>query len=65
MSVLIRFAPASMTAAQYDESIRKLEEAGIFPPTDSTTTSALARRGVFGSVRSGIPRSSSMHSGSD
>jgi hypothetical protein len=32
MSVLIRFAPASLTAAQYDESIRKLEEADIFPP---------------------------------
>jgi hypothetical protein len=32
MSVLIRFAPASLTAAQYDESIRKLEEAGAFPP---------------------------------
>jgi hypothetical protein len=32
MSVLIRFAPASLTAAQYDESIRKLEESGDFPP---------------------------------
>jgi hypothetical protein len=32
MSVLIRFAPASLTAAQYDESIRRLEEAGVFPP---------------------------------
>lgn len=32
MSVLIRFAPASLTAAQYDESVRKLEEAGGFPP---------------------------------
>lgn len=32
MSVLIRFAPASLTAAQYDESIRKLEESGGFPP---------------------------------
>jgi len=32
MSVLIRFTPASLTAAQYDESIRKLEEAGDFPP---------------------------------
>jgi hypothetical protein len=31
MSVLIRFAPASLTAAQYDESIRKLEDAGDFP----------------------------------
>ena len=32
MSVLIRFAPASLTVAQYDESIRKLEAAGDFPP---------------------------------
>jgi hypothetical protein len=32
MSVLIRFAPASLTAEQYDESVRKLEEAGEFPP---------------------------------
>ena len=32
MSVLIRFTPASLTAAQYDESVRKLEEAGEFPP---------------------------------
>jgi hypothetical protein len=32
MSVLIRFAPATLTAAQYDESVRKLEAAGVFPP---------------------------------
>jgi hypothetical protein len=32
MSVLIRFAPDSLTAAQYDESIRKLEANGDFPP---------------------------------
>ncbi len=32
MSVLARFTPASLTAAQYDESIAKLEEAGDFPP---------------------------------
>jgi hypothetical protein len=32
MSVLIRFAPQSLTAAQYDETIRTLEEAGDFPP---------------------------------
>ena len=32
MSVLIRFAPASLTAQQYDESIRRLQEAGDFPP---------------------------------
>jgi hypothetical protein len=32
MSILIRFAPASMTAQQYDEAIRGLEEAGVWPP---------------------------------
>ena len=32
MSVLIRFAPASLTAEQYDESVRRLTEAGDFPP---------------------------------
>jgi hypothetical protein len=32
MSVLIRFAPASLTAQQYDESVRKLEQAGSWPP---------------------------------
>ena len=32
MSVLIRFAPTSLTAQQYDESIRRLREAGVFPP---------------------------------
>lgn len=32
MSVLIRFAPASLTAEQYDESIGRLEEGGDFPP---------------------------------
>ena len=32
MSVLIRFAPASLTAEQYDESVRRLENAGYFPP---------------------------------
>ena len=32
MSVLVRFTPASLTAAQYEESVRKLEDAGEFPP---------------------------------
>jgi hypothetical protein len=32
MSILIRFAPASLTAQQYDESVRRLEEAGSWPP---------------------------------
>lgn len=32
MSLLTRFAPASLTAQQYDESISRLQEAGDFPP---------------------------------
>jgi hypothetical protein len=32
MSVLIRFAPASLSSEMYDESIRKLGEQGDFPP---------------------------------
>ena len=32
MSVLIRFAPSSLTAAEYDESVRRLQESGDFPP---------------------------------
>ena len=32
MSVLARFTPTSLTAEQYDESIRRLKEAGVFPP---------------------------------
>jgi hypothetical protein len=32
MSVLIRFAPASLSSEMYDESIRRLEEQGDFPP---------------------------------
>jgi hypothetical protein len=32
LSVLIRFAPSALTAAQYDESVRKLEGQGDWPP---------------------------------
>jgi hypothetical protein len=32
MSVLVRFAPASATTEQYDESIRRLQDTGTFPP---------------------------------
>lgn len=31
MTIVVRFTPTSLTAAQYDESIRRLEAAGIFP----------------------------------
>jgi hypothetical protein len=32
MSILIRFAPASLTAEQYDETVRKLQGNGPWPP---------------------------------
>ena len=33
MSIVVRFSPTGMTAEKYDESTRKLEEAGVdFPP---------------------------------
>ena len=32
MSVVVRFAPAALTVQQYDESVRRLQEAGYFPP---------------------------------
>ncbi|UTI66286.1 hypothetical protein NBH00_08780 [Paraconexibacter antarcticus] len=31
MSLVIRFSPASLTAEQYDEVVRRLTEAGVFP----------------------------------
>ena len=32
MSIVARFNPTTATAEKYDESIRRLEEAGAFPP---------------------------------
>ena len=32
MSVLVRFTPANATTQQYDESLRRLEEVGDWPP---------------------------------
>lgn len=32
MSMLVRFTPTSLTAEQYDESVRRLEGSGDFPP---------------------------------
>jgi len=31
VSVLIRFAPSSLTAEQYDSAVRRLTEEGVFP----------------------------------
>jgi len=32
MSVLIRFAPASLTVEQYEEAVRRIQENGEWPP---------------------------------
>jgi len=32
MGILVRFAPASLTQEQYEASVRRLEQEGIFPP---------------------------------
>jgi hypothetical protein len=32
MSILVRFTPPSLTAEQYDTTIKTLEEGGDFPP---------------------------------
>jgi hypothetical protein len=32
MSIVMRFTPASLTAGKYDETVRRLREAGGFPP---------------------------------
>ena len=34
MSVVVRFNPTSMTAAKYDEALRRHEEAGVELPPD-------------------------------
>ena len=32
MSVVVRFTPTNVTREKYDESLRRLDEAGEFPP---------------------------------
>jgi hypothetical protein len=32
MSIVVRFSPKSMTAEQYDKTVRMLEDQGVFPP---------------------------------
>jgi hypothetical protein len=32
MSVVARFTPRSLTAEKYEESVRRLEQAGVWPP---------------------------------
>jgi hypothetical protein len=32
MSIVVRFSPTALTSEKYDESVRRLEAAGVWPP---------------------------------
>ena len=32
MSIVVRFSPTNLTTEKYNESVRRLEEAGAWPP---------------------------------
>jgi hypothetical protein len=32
MSIVVRFSPSSLTVEQYEEAVRRVEQAGPFPP---------------------------------
>ena len=32
MSIVVRFSPINLTTEKYEESVRRLEEAGVWPP---------------------------------
>jgi hypothetical protein len=32
MSIVVRFSPASLTAQKYDESVRRIQDSGEWPP---------------------------------
>jgi hypothetical protein len=34
LSIVVRFHPTGLTRAQYDESVRRLEDAGLWPDPD-------------------------------
>jgi hypothetical protein len=48
MSVLVRFTPTNLTKEKYEESLRRLKEAGEFPPDGMDYHLAL---GTEGSMR--------------
>ena len=53
MSVVARFQPTNLTTEKYDESVRRLKEAGEFPPDGWSATSFSGRKGTCASARSG------------
>ena len=60
MSIVVRFHPANLTTAQYEDVVRREKGAGgTFPPDGRHSTSASEPRETYRSVKSGIPRSSS------
>jgi hypothetical protein len=47
MSILVRFTPTAVTTQQYDESIRRLEESGDWPPDGLEYHVAFGSEGNF------------------
>jgi hypothetical protein len=47
MSILARFTPTNVTTQQYDESLRRLEEAGDWPPDGLEYHVAFGSEGNF------------------
>ncbi|HEU5490868.1 MAG TPA: hypothetical protein VFU84_08740 [Gaiellaceae bacterium] len=41
MSIVVRFNPANVTREKYDESVRRLEEAGLWPNPDGMESHVL------------------------
>ena len=47
MSIVVRFSPTNVTTEKYEETLRRLKEAGEFPPTAWSTTSSSVRTRTF------------------
>lgn len=47
MSILARFTPANVTTQKYDESVRRLEESGVWPPDGLEYHVAFGSEGNF------------------
>ena len=57
MSIVVRFKPTSLTTEQYDETIRRLKDAGDFPPDGCAVHVVFGTEGTCRSARSGTRRS--------
>ena len=57
MTILVRYFPANLTTEQYDEVLRRLDEAGLFPDAAMDLHISYGEEGDLASARSGTRRS--------